>query len=80
NSGSKARKESYKKAGKSLTTILTARSKVKHVVSTVLTTASSYLLQSCADIFHLRSQAACGLTKKPKDLNVVDIDAADLEN
>ncbi|KAL6564924.1 hypothetical protein OROMI_016374 [Orobanche minor] len=62
---------SFKKPNKTLTSILTARSKLGGSFKKPNKTLTSILTA--------RSKAACGALEKPKDL-IVDIDAADVDN
>ncbi|KAF8403706.1 hypothetical protein HHK36_011810 [Tetracentron sinense] len=80
-----SRKGSSRKKVQTLTSILTARSKVKDLCSCFTqlkdlleTLLSDIALMLCCFEFDL-PQAACGLTGIPKD-PVVDIDAADVED
>lgn len=76
----KVKEGSSKNSTKTLTAILTARSKVYLLCNReflILNRLTSIL--SDVDWFDDVLQDACGLKKKPKDL-IVDIDAADVEN
>lgn len=77
-SGRRSRGGASKKNARAFTSILSARSKVNFFFGgSIFVTFCSALLYCPLSL--LFSQAACGLTSKPKDPKV-DIDAADADN